>query len=326
MEKQVKMVRRVAFALAMAGAGIPASAQEFPTQPIKLVVPFPAGGVADIVARVVSTKAAEQLQKPVVIDNRSGASGMLGTELVAKSKADGYTLLLANLPVMVINGLQYTNLRYDAAKDFAPIVMLADQPYMIAIHPGIPARNMAEFIQLAKQQPERFTFASSSSSTYLASELLKLAGGFNMTHVPYKGNAPAVNDLIGGHISLFLGADNTLSPHVKAGRLRGLAVTAPKRTATSPDIPTTGEAGLKGMEITSWQGVVAPTGTPAPIVEKLNRQLNQVLKTPDVVSALAQQGVTPVGGTPAQFSKFVADEAKRWSGIAAQAKLTKEKL
>ena len=324
------MMRRTAFgcafAIAIAVLGVPAAAQEFPGQPIRIIVPFPAGGVADVVARIVSVKAGEQMQKPIVIENKAGASAIVGTEYVAKARPDGYTLLLANLPVMSINALQYSNLRYDAAKDFTPIVMLADQPYIIAIHPSIPAQTMAEFIQLARQQPERFTFGTSSSSTFLAGELLKSVGGFNMTHVPYKGSAPALNDLLGGHISLTIGADSTLTPHVKSGRLRALAVTAPKRIATAPEIPTTAEAGLSGMEITSWQGIVAPSGTPSAIVEKLNAQFNRTLKSPEVIAQMTQQGVTPVGGTPAQFSRFVAEESRRWSAIAAQARLTKEKL
>jgi tripartite-type tricarboxylate transporter receptor subunit TctC len=302
-----------------------ARAQEFPSQPVRLVVPFPPAGVADSIARIVSQKVSSQMQAPVVIDNRSGASGMIGAENVAKAKPDGYSLLLANLPVMTINPLQFSNLTYDPAQ-FTPIVMLTDQPYLIVIHPSIPAKTMREFIELAKRQPDRFSYGTSSSSMFLATELLKKLGGFNMTHIPYKGAGPAVNDLLGGHISLIIGADITLAPHVKAGKLRGLAITAAKRSETVPEIPTTTEAGVKGFEITSWQGIVGPAGMPPAVVEKINGEFNRALRSDDVAAQLAKQGVSIVGGTPAQFSRFVAEEAKRWGDIAKEAKLPKEKL
>ena len=317
--------KRMSLGLALAVVALIARAQEFPSQPIRIVVPFPAGGVADVIARSVSQKVADQMQASVVVDNRGGADGMIGAEFGAKSKPDGYTLLLANLPVMVINALQYSNLTYDAG-EFTSIVMLADQPYLVAIHPSVPARTLGELIQLGKRYPDRLTFGTASSSVYLAGELLKNLGGFNMTRIPYKGGAPALNDLLGGHTNLIITAVVTAAPHIKTGRLRGLAITAPKRSPIVPDIPTAAEAGTKGFEITSWQGIVGPAGLPAAVVQRFNAEFNQALKAPDVIALLNSQGVSIVGGTPAQFSRFIAEESKLWSGIAKSAKLVKQKL
>jgi tripartite-type tricarboxylate transporter receptor subunit TctC len=314
-------------AAAVIGSAIAAlaGAAEFPAQPVRLVVPFPPGGVADSIARIVTQKVSAQMQAAIVVDNRPGASGIIGAEAVAKARPDGQTLLLANLPVMTINPLQFASLPYDPAQ-FTAVVMLADQPYIVAIHPSVPARTLTAFVELARREPDRFSYGTSSSSMFLATELLKKLGGFNMTHVPYKGAGPAVNDLLGGHISLIIGADITLAPHVKAGRLRGLALTAAKRSETVPELPTAAEAGIRGFEITSWQGVVGPAGMRAAAIDRFNAEFNIALKSADVQMQFRKQGVSSVGGTPAQFSRYVAEEAKRWGDIALEAKLAKETL
>ena len=319
------MPRTLAANLALLAFAAGAGAQDFSSRPIRLVVPFPPGGVADSIARIVSHKVSTQLPVAVVVDNRAGASGMIGAELVARARPDGHTLLLANLPVMTINSLQYSNLSYEPAQ-FAAIIMLTDQPYIVAIHPAIPAKTLREFIDLARQQPDRFTYGTSSSSMFLATELLKKIGDFNLTHVPYKGAGPALNDLLGGHISFLIGADITLAPHVRAGKLRGLAITASKRSQTVPDIPTAAESGVAGFEITSWQGIVGPTGMQPSAIERLNAEFNQALRSPEVGAQMQKQGVSIVGGSPAQFSRFVAQEARLWGGIARDAKLAREKL
>ena len=302
---------------ALAGS-MAACAQGYPSKPIHIVVPFPPGGVADLVVRIVGQKIGEDFKQSVIVDNKPGASAMIGAEYVARAPADGYTLLLANLPVMSINKLEYDKLPYSPSKDFAPVVMLADQPYIIAISHAVPAKNMQEFIALAKKDPTAFTFGSASSSTFLAGELFKQRAQIQMTHVPYKGSAPAINDLLGGHISLLLDPVITLNPPVKQGMLTALAVTSSKRIAIAPNIPSYTEAGLKDMDITSWQGIVAPAKTPAAIIDALNQAFNRALKSPDVIARLKDQGVTPVGGTPEYFDDFVKKEDTRWSTLAKQ--------
>lgn len=319
------ILRKAVCGLALACLALSAQAQDFPTKPIRLVVPFPAGGVADLVARTVAQKVSENINQPVVIENKAGASAIIGSELVAKAAPDGYTLLLANLPVMSINSIQYSNLPYNAAS-FVPVIMLADQPYIIAVNPTVPAKTLTEFIALAKQQPDKFTFGSASSSTFLAGELFKTRAGIKMTHVPYKGSAPAINDLLGGHITVLLDPVITLLPHARTGKLRPLAVTSSKRSEVAPEIPSYREFGLADMDITSWQGIVAPPGTPASVVEYLNAEFNRAVKAPDVVGKLKAQGVTPVGGTAGDFAKFVAAENVRWSAIAKQTNFQQEKL
>ena len=313
-----KLIHAIACAALTLCASLGASAQDFPNKVIRIVVPFPPGGVADLVVRTVAQKVSENVKQPIVVDNKAGASGIIGADFVAKAPADGYTLLLANLPVMSINGLQYSDLPYSAARDFAPVVMLADQPYIIGISNSVPAANMKEFIALAKRKPNEFTFGSASSSTFLAGELFKLRADIRMTHVPYKGSAPAINDLLGGHINLMLDPVITLLPHVKAGKVRALAVTSPTRIESAPEIPSYKELGLVDMDITSWQGIVAPAGTPKPILDKLNAEFNTALKSPDVVARLKEQGVKALGGSPKQFADFVDSENKRWASLARQ--------
>lgn len=313
-----KLIRGIACAALTMGASLGANAQDFPNKVIRIVVPFPPGGVADLVVRTVAQKVSESVKQPIVVDNKAGASGIIGADFVAKAPADGYTLLLANLPVMSINGLQYSDLPYSAVRDFAPVVMLADQPYIIGISNSVPAASMKEFIALAKRKPNEFTFGSASSSTFLAGELFKLRADIRMTHVPYKGSAPAINDLLGGHINLMLDPVITLLPHVKAGKVRALAVTSPVRIESAPEIPSYKELGLVDMDITSWQGIVAPAGTPKPILDKLNAEFNSALKSPDVVARLKEQGVKALGGSPKQFADFVDAENKRWASLAKQ--------
>lgn len=313
-----KLIRGIACAALTLCVSLGAHAQDFPNKPIRVVVPFPPGGVADLVVRTVAQKVSEAVKQPVLVDNKPGASGIIGADYVAKSPADGYTLLLANLPVMSINGLQYSDLPYSAARDFAPVVMLADQPYIIGISNSVPAANMKEFIALAKSKPDILTFGSASSSTFLAGELFKLRADIRMTHVPYKGSAPAINDLLGGHINLMLDPVITLLPHVKAGKVRALAVTSPTRIESAPEIPSYKELGLVDMDITSWQGIVAPIGIPKPILDKLNAEFNRALKSPEVVAHLKEQGVKALGGSPKQFADFVDAENKRWAALAKQ--------
>lgn len=298
----------------------------YPAKQVRIVVPFPAGGVADIVARSIGARLADQIKQPVLVENRAGASAIIGTEYVAKSVPDGYTLLLANLPVMSINSIAYTKLPYDPLKDFAPISMVTDQPYIIAINPSIPAKDLKEFIALAKQKPGEFTHGSASSSTHLATELFKINTGIKMLHIPYKGSAPAITDLVGGQITMLIDPVITLGPFSKSGKLKALAVTDSKRSPAVPDVPSYTEFGLKDLNMTSWQGLVAPTGTPKPILEKLHAEIVKVLATPEVIEQMKAQGVTPVGSSPEAFTAFVKQEFTRWSKVAADVKFERQSL
>ena len=306
-------------------AGI-AAAQPYPSRPIRLIVPFPPGGVADIMARTVGAKVADNTGQPVIVDNRAGASGIVGTDTVAKANPDGYTVLLANLPVMVINELTYSNLPYNAQRDFAPVTMLADQPYIVAITTRISANTLPEFIQQARQKPGQFTFGSASASTHLAGELFKGVTGIDMLHVPYKGSAPAITDLLGGQIALLIDPVITLLPLVQSKKLKALCVTAPKRATVAPDIPSYAEYGLKGLDMTSWQGIVAPARTPPAVVNALHEQIAKALKSPEVIERMQKAGVTPLGYGADEFRAFVKMEFTTWTGVAKRMKLVPQPL
>lgn len=308
-------------ALALAGALLAtggAWAQAFPNKPVKLVVPFPPGGPGDLMARSISNRMAEALGQPVVVENKVGASAIIGSESVAKSDADGYTLLVASLPVLSINQLQFKDLPYKAEKDFTPVALLANQPYLVALHPSVPANTLGEFIALAKKDPGKYSFGSSSSSIYLATELLQSRAGIKMNHVPYKGSAPALNDVLGGHIQLLLETFSTISPHLKTGKLKAIAITAPQRSDLAPNVPSYQEAGLKDMSITSWQAVMAPAGTPKAALDVLNAAINKALQAPEVVDRIKQAGAVPMGGTPQAAEAFIRKETELWRSIAQQ--------
>ena len=300
----------------VASAGL--VAQTFPSKPVKLVVPFPAGGVGDLVARTISTKLAANLGQSVVVENKVGASAIIGSELVARAAPDGYTLLVASLPVLSINPLQFKDLPYTPEKDFVPVALIANQPYLIAVHPSVTVNTLGEFIEQAKKQPGKYNFGSSSSSIYLATELLSSRAGIKLNHVPYKGSAPALNDLLGGHIDLLLDTFSTLWPQVSSGKLKALAITMPTRSTIATAVPSYVEAGLKDMSITSWQAIMAPAGTPQSVIDTLNAAINKTLQSPDVIESLRQNGVTPQSGSPAVAATFIKRESDLWRGIAKQ--------
>lgn len=315
-----KLIGLVLSAVVMVGAG-GAWGQSFPSKPVRLVVPFPAGGVGDLMARTISGKLSEALGQSVVVENKVGASAIVGSEHVAKSETDGHTLLVASLPVLAINQLQFTSLPYAAEKDFQPVVLLANQPYLVAVHPSVPANSLGEFIALAKTEPGKYSFGSSSSSIYLATELLSTRAGIKMNHVPYKGGAPALNDVLGGHIHLLLETFSTIWPHAKSGKLKALTITSPLRSDLAPSVPSYTEAGLKDMTITSWQAIMAPAGTPRPVIEKLNAAFNRALQAPEVIERMKQSGASPMGGTAQAASSFIKQEIELWRSIARQVNL-----
>ena len=308
-----RILQRAAFFAVLALTAVGAPAQTYPTKPIRLVVPFPAGGTTDILAREVGQTLSASLGQPVVIDNRPGAAGNIGSELVAKSAPDGYTLLMGTVGTHAINPSLYARLPYDHVADFAPVILVARVPNVLEVTPSLPVYSVADLIKLAKQSPGRINFASSGSGTsiHLSGELFKTMAGVDMTHVPYKGSAPALTDLIGGQVQVMFDNLPSSLPQIKAGKLRAIAVTSTQRAPALPDVPTIAESGLPGFEATSWFGVVAPAGTPPAIVARLNADVNQWLQTPDAREKLLAQGAAAAGGSPEQFAAYIRAETEK---------------
>ncbi|MBG6082888.1 tripartite tricarboxylate transporter substrate binding protein [Rubrivivax gelatinosus] len=306
-----------AAALAAAGAALPALAQPaYPNKPIKLVVGYAAGGATDVIARLVGQKLGDSLGQTVVIDNRAGANSNVGAEAVARSPADGYTLYVYTI-ANTINATLYPKLGYDPEKDFEPIGLIAKVPNILVVNKDVPVKTLAEYVAYAKAQPQGVTFASSGSgsSIHLSGEMFKMMTKLNMLHVPYRGSAPAVSDLLGGQVqSMFDNAPSAM-PHIQSGRLRPIAITSPQRSPLLPDVPTFIESGYADFDVQSWFGLAAPAGTPAAVVNKLNAELAKVLALPEVKKRLAEMGATPAGGSPADMRKFAAAEIKRWNAV-----------
>jgi tripartite-type tricarboxylate transporter receptor subunit TctC len=298
-----------------------AHAQTWPTKPVRMIIPFPPGGTTDILARVAAQKLSEAFGQQVVPDNRAGAAGNIGTELVAKAPPDGYTLVTAPGSTLTIHPSLYAKLGFDPLRDFAPVTILAAVPNLLVVHPSLPARNVKELIALAKAKPGQLNYASTGAgqSTHLSMELFKTMAGVKITHVPYKGSAPAVTDLLGGHVSLMFDNMPSALPHVKAGKLRGLAVSSVKRSPSAPDIPTVAESALPGFEVSVWFAVLAPAATPKPIVERLNQVLVKALQAPDVRERLASQGAEPIGNTPEQFTQQMKRDLAKWAKVVKDA-------
>jgi tripartite-type tricarboxylate transporter receptor subunit TctC len=294
-----------------------AVADTYPSKPIKLIVPFPAAGTTDILARVVAQKLTEAWGQPVIVDNRPGAAGNIGADLVAKSPADGYTVLMGTVSTHAINPSLYARLPFDHVKDFAPITLVAAVPNILVVNPSVPATSVKELIALAKAKPGKLNFASSGNGTsiHLSGELFKTMTGVDMTHVPYKGSAPALTDLMGGQVNVMFDNMPSAFPHVKSGKLRALAVTSARRSPAVPDLPTVAEAGVPGYEATSWFGLIAPAGTPKEIVNKFSTTVAKILGTPEVRERLSSQGAEPVGNTPEQFSAFIRAETAKWAEV-----------
>jgi len=314
--------RLLAFAAAFACGAAPALRAQpaaWPTKPVRLVVGYSAGGATDVIARLVAVKLGEQLGQSVVVDNRAGANSNVGAELVAKSPPDGYTLYVYTI-ANTINASLYDKLGYDPQKDFEPVGLIARIPNILVVNPKLPVKTLADYMRLARSAPEGVTFASSGSgsSIHLSGEMFKMQAKLNMLHVPYRGSAPAVTDLLGGQVqSMF---DNTPSslPHVKAGRLRAIAITSAQRSPLLPDVPTVAESGFPGFDVQSWFALAAPAGTPQPVVERLNAALGKVLAMPDVRQRLQDLAATPEPGTPDQLRKLIASETRRWRDVVKQ--------
>jgi tripartite-type tricarboxylate transporter receptor subunit TctC len=302
-----------------------AFAQGYPAKPIHLIVPFPPGGPTDIVGRLVGQKLSEGLRQPVIVENRAGAGGTVGSTAAAKAPADGYTLLYGSTSTLAIAPALYRDLAYDPRGAFAPISLVSRGAIIAAVNAQVPARTLQEFIALAKKTPGKLSYASAGSGTppHLAAELFKSVAGVDLLHVPYKGGAPAINDLVGAQVQAIFEGEVVLLPHIKSGRVRALAITGAKRTPELPDVPTFAEAGLPQYDAYFWSGLVAPAGTPPAVVEKLNSVLLQALNAPDAREALKRQGLEAAGTTPQQFAAFISREVERWGEVvkASGAKL-----
>lgn len=310
----------LALTAALALPAAPAAAQsDFPNKPVRLIVPFPPGGVTDIVARAVAVKLASEWGQQVIVDNKPGASGAIGAELGAKAAPDGYTLIMGNISTLAINAVTFAKLPYDPIASFEPIGMVAIQPLLVAVHPSVPAKTLAEFVQLARSQPGQISYGTAGSSIHLAVEQFSSAAGIKLNHVPYKGSSPAIADLVGGQIQLLFDPFSSLYPQVSSGKVRGLAITTDKRSSVAPTIPTVAEQGYAGFDVSSWQGIVVPAGTPKPIVQRLHRDLSKVLASADIQERFAQYSAVPGSGSPEQFGQYIRQEIARWQGVAKAA-------
>ena len=301
----------------VACAGTASAQSTYPAKAIRYVVPFPAGGPLDIVARALGQELNKSWNQPIIIDNRPGAGGNIGADLVAKAPADGYTILMGAVSTHAINVTLYSKLPYDPVRDFAPVTLITSVPNVLVVHPSVPAISVKELIALAKAKPGQINFASGStgSAGHLAGELFKTMAGVNMVHIPYKGAAPAVVDLLGGHVSLMFDNMSSALPNIKSGRVRALAVTTLQRSPLLPQLPTISEAGLRGFDISTWFGIFAPAGTPPDIVARLNTETVRILNTREMKERLLALGAEPAGNKPDEFAAFVRLEIQKYARV-----------
>jgi tripartite-type tricarboxylate transporter receptor subunit TctC len=289
-------------------------AEAYPSKIVRIIVPFPPGGGTDVIARVIAQKLTESWGQQVIVENKAGASGTIGSDLVAKSPADGYTLLLTATH-HAINLSMYKQLPYDTLRDFVPVAYIAASPNLLLLHPSVPANNVQELIAYVKSKPGGLNYASSSvgGATHLTGELFKTAAGIELQHIPYKGAAPAMTDLLGGQVPMMFDVIPTALAHVRSGRLKAIAVTSARRTTVMPEVPTIAESGIPGFEAISWFGLYAPAATPKETVNKLNADFNRVLQLPEVKDKLAAQGAEPIAMTPEQFAGYLRAEIVKWA-------------
>jgi tripartite-type tricarboxylate transporter receptor subunit TctC len=291
-------------------------AGDYPSKPIRIIVPYPPGGFNDTLARTLGQKLTEKWGQPVIVDNRPGGGTTIGTNLAVKSAPDGYTLLIVSF-AFAVNPALFASLQYDSARDSSPIVLAASTPNLLVVNPGLPVKSVKELIALAKSKPGQLNYASAGngSSNHLSMELFKSLTGVDVVHIPYKGSAPAVTDLIGGQVDLMFDNVPNVLAQVKAGKLRALAVSSKKRSPFVKDLPTVAESGVPGFDVSVWFGVVAPAGTPQPVIAKLNTAINAVLKLPEIRQSFNNQGVETAGGTPAEFAAFIAAQTTKWAKV-----------
>jgi tripartite-type tricarboxylate transporter receptor subunit TctC len=328
---RIRTVPATFFALTVFCSPLQAAAAEssavsgYPAKPVRMVVGLAPGGATDIMARAIAPRLSERLGRQFVVENRSGAGGTTAAALVAKSPPDGYTLLTVSASYSISPAL-YPALPYDSLKDLAPISRIAESPFLLVAHPSLPVKNVKELISLARAKPGVLNFASAGngSSGHLTAELFKSMAAIPVTHVPYKGAGPALIDVLAGQVHYMFANILSSLPYVKSGRVKGLAVTSAKRSPIVPEIPTVDESGVKGYQVTSWYGVLAPAGTPQPIIDKLNTDINAVMKSSEVQTWLARDGAVPVAATPDQFAQHIATEIARWRKVVKEARIQAE--
>jgi tripartite-type tricarboxylate transporter receptor subunit TctC len=320
----VGVAGRLMFSGAMA-LSVAAGAADYPAKPIRFIVPLSPGGPADAIARLVGKKLTESMAQPVVIDNRAGASTIIGTQIAAVSPPDGYTLLMVTT-THTVNPSVFRELAYDPIKDFTPVTMTASAPFLLAVHPSVAAHSLGEFVALARSKPGELNFASSGrgSSIHLTTELFMAAAKIEMAHVPYKGAGPAFIDVVAGHVQVLFSSTVSSLAYVRSGKLRSLAVTSLKRIAAAPGVPTVAESGFPGFESSSWNGVMLPARTPQPIIDRLNREIVAAVKTSEISAALASQGAQPGGNSPREFGAYFQSEMKKWAAVIRRANIKPE--
>lgn len=300
------------------------SGQAFPTKPIRLIVAFPPGGSTDIIARLVGQKLSERIGQPVVVDNRGGAGGTIGTEMAARAPADGYTLTMGTTSTHVIAPAIFPDVKYDPVKDFAPITLVASTPYLLVLHPGVKAKTLKEFIALAKSQPGKLNYASAGAgtTTQIAMEMLKLAADINIVHVPFKGNGPAGTATMAGEVQALFGSMPAVLPQARAGKLHPIAVGTGRRSSALPNVPTVAESGFPGFEVSLWLGFFAPRGTPEPVLRKLHGELVAIAKSPEMREPFERNGADPVTTTPAELTKLMSVELEKYRKVIKAANIT----
>ena len=310
-------LRNALIALFCLGLATPVHAQGYPVKTVRIIAPFAAGSTIDIIGRLIAPKLHEALGQPVIVENRPGAGGMTGLDVVAKSAPDGHTLVIGALGPLAMNPALYPKTPFDPVRDFAAVSLLATGPVVIAVHPSIPARDIKQLVELAKKRPGQLNFGSPGvgSSPHLTGELFKLITHTDIVHVPYKGNAEAITDLIGGQLSIVFTGVPPVVPLARAGKVRLLATTGKQRMANLPDVPTIREAGVEGADVLIWYGVVAPAATPKDVIARLNREIVKVMSAPDMRDRFAQQGVDPASSTPEEFAQMIRDEVARWMKV-----------
>ena len=313
-------------AIALACGGATWAQGNYPSRPVRLIVPFPPGGATDLVARAVGERLQAALGQPIIVDNRAGASGNLGMGEAVRAAPDGYTLVLGAPQTLTINPQLFANLQFNPQKDLAPIVVIASVPNVLMVNNTVPVKSARELVALAKQKPGKLNYGSSSigGTPHLSSELFKSMTGTSILHVPYRGSAPALQDLIGGHIDMMFDNLPAALPQIRAGTVRALAVTTLKRSAAAPELPTLDESAIKGFESEGWFALLAPAGTPQPILERINAEVNKALATPEFRERLQQAGADPVGGSIEQFRQRITQETQRWSRVIKFANIKAE--
>ena len=314
----------------MAGACLavtgPIAAQSYPSKSVKMIVPFPAGGPTDIVGRLIGQKLTESWGHAVVIDNRPGGGGVIAGQLAAKSPPDGYTIFLGGITTLVLSTYVHKNRSYDSLREFQPVTQCTMQPLLLMVHPALPVKTFQEFMALARARPGEINYATSGpgGSGHLAGELLRSMTKINIVHVPYRGQPPALNDLLAGQVQSMFGAPLAVVPHIRSGKIRALAVTGHKRSLAVPDVPTFDEAGLPGYDASTWNGIMVPTGTPRAVIERLHSEITKILRAPNTLERLAGDGSVAVASTPEVFAAFINAEHAKWSKVVREANIRVE--